>query len=373
MRRRTLIVSTTCATGTALCRPAWAATNDVVVGRFQTATEASEPALRDFLAGVQLGLDNASARGGIFGRKLRWTELDTQQPAALLIAKAQRLATEPGFLAWLGAVGPAQAATLQQMPPEGRAPVVGGAALADHQRAAMRGWHFHVRATQAREAEVLARHLATLRLTRVALVGRSDPTGSAQAATLGRALAQAGIQTLAQAVVTPDAATVQEAARKLLALDPQALVLALPAAQAFELMDMAAALNRHPGFYSVSMGGEEARQIQRLKNPGGLAITQVVPYPWSQTDAQILAWRRQCEPAMVPVGYASLEGYITAQVLVEALRRCGRDLSRGALLASLTQLQMHWGGMDIDFNRGEAGGSRFVELVQVAPGGRYTR
>jgi hypothetical protein len=43
------------------------------------------------------------------------------------------------------------------------------------------------------------------------------------------------------------------------------------------------------------------------------------------------------------------------------------------LQTALGQLQMHWGGMDIDFNRGEAGGSRYVELVQLAPGGRYTR
>jgi hypothetical protein len=29
--------------------------------------------------------------------------------------------------------------------------------------------------------------------------------------------------------------------------------------------------------------------------------------------------------------------------------------------------------MDIDFQRGEATGSRFVELVQIGPGGRYLR
>ena len=60
-------------------------------------------------------------------------------------------------------------------------------------------------------------------------------------------------------------------------------------------------------------------------------------------------------------------------MLIEALRRCGRELGPSQLRAMLTVLQMNWGGMDIDFSRGEIGGSRFVEMVQVGRGGRYIR
>jgi ABC-type branched-subunit amino acid transport system substrate-binding protein len=372
MRRRSLVLS---AAGIGLGLPTWSAgsDNDILLGRLAPLSDVRRPALRDFQAGIQLALDSANARGGIGGRKLRWVPIDTQQSAQMLTVKVQRLATEPGFVAWLGPVGPMQGSTLAQMPADTRAPAVGGLGLVDSQREQVRGWHFHVRASQAREAEMLARHLATVRLSRVAVVCPSDPAGANLAVLLSVALGREGIKTLAQATVTSDSATVQEATRKLMALDPQALVLALPAAQAVEMMEMAAALKRHPGFFAMSMGGEETIAASALKNASGLAVAQVVPYPWSQTDAQILAYRRLCEPAQVKVGYASLEGFITAQVLIEALRRCGRELGPSQLRATLAMLQMNWGGMEIDFSRGEIGGSRFVEMVQVGPGGRYIR
>ena len=372
MRRRALVL-TAAGIGVGLPTGSAASGNDILLGRFAPSNGAHSSALRDFQAGIQLALDSANARGGILGRKLRWVSVDDGQSAPMLAIKAQRLATEPGFMAWLGPVGGVQGPTLAQMPADTRAPAVGGLAVADSQREQVRGWHFHVRASQAREAEALARHLATVKLTRVAVVCPSDPLGAKLASLLSMALGREGIKTLAQATVTPDPATVQEATRKLMALDPQALVLALPASQAVELMEMAAALNRHPGFFSMSMSGEETVAASALKLATGLAVAQVVPYPWSQTDAQILAYRRLCEPALVKVGYASLEGFITAQVLIEALRRCGRELGPSQLRAMLTVLQMNWGGMDIDFSRGEIGGSRFVEMVQVGRGGRYIR
>jgi branched-chain amino acid transport system substrate-binding protein len=372
MRRRSLVLSVA---GIGVALPKWSAAtgNDILLGRFAPLGNARSPALRDFQAGVQLALDSSNARGGVHGRKLRWVSVDDQQSAQMLAIQAQRLATEPGFVAWLGPVSIVQGPTLAQMPVDTRAPAVGGLGVADGQREQVRGWHFHVRASQAREAEALARHLATVRLTRVALVYPSDPAGATLATMLSVALRNEGIKTLAEATVTTDAATVQEATRKLMALDPQALVLALPAAQAIQMMEMAATLNRHPGFFSMSMGGEETLAAKGLNLAGGLAVAQVVPYPWSQTDAQILAYRRLCEPAQVKVGYASLEGFITAQVLIEALRRCGPDIGRSQLRSMLTMLQMHWGGMDIDFSRNEISGSRFVELVQVGQGGRYVR
>lgn len=372
MRRRSLVL-TAAGIGMGLPTGVAAAGSDLLLGRFAPPGDARGPALRDFQAGIQLALDSANARGGIGGRKLRWVPVDDQQPAQMLAIKAQRLATEPGFVAWLGPIGPVQGPTLAQMPADTRAPAIGGLGIGDRQREQVRGWHFHVRASQAREAEALARHLATVRLTRVAVVTPGDPAGATLASLLGAALAREGIKTLAQAAVTPDPATVHEATRKLMALDPQALVLALPAAQSIQMMEMAAALNRHPGFFSMSMGGEETLAAGALKLASGLAVAQVVPYPWSQTDPQILSYRRLCEPAQVRIGYASLEGFITAQVLIEALRRCGRELGRSQLRAMLTVLQMNWGGMEIDFSRGEIGGSRFVEMVQVGPGGRYIR
>jgi ABC-type branched-subunit amino acid transport system substrate-binding protein len=323
---------------------------------------------------MKLAIDGANARGGIGGRKLRWARIDSSGLApAMLAVKAQRLGSEPAFVAWLGPVGAACQAALAQIPPDGRAPCVGALSLQDRQRGELPGWQFHLRATQAREADALVRHLGTLRLSRVALVSRSGPDGNAVAGVLSAALAERGMRPLSQASVTDDPATLQEAARKLVALDPQALLLALPAQQVLGLIEQVRALRRQPAIYAMSMGGGEALIEGGLARAAGLVITQVVPHPWSDAHPALTDYRRACEPAQVRVGYASLEGYLTAQVLIEALRRVGPQVQRRTLREQLATLQLTLAGMDIDFRRGEPAGSRLVELVQIGPGGRYLR
>jgi branched-chain amino acid transport system substrate-binding protein len=67
----------------------------------------------------------------------------------------------------------------------------------------------------------------------------------------------------------------------------------------------------------------------------GLAISQIVPYPWSEVDAVSRDYRQLAERAKVDVGYLSYEGYVNALVMIEALRRTGRDLTRAKLHATL--------------------------------------
>ncbi|MGY0197657.1 ABC transporter substrate-binding protein [Leptothrix sp. BB-4] len=383
MRRRSLLRSSFALAGLpgwpalpALMATAAHAANDdsILIGQIGPQGALLDAACHEQLAGMKLALDDANARGGIGGRKLRWVRLDSGGLApAMLAVKAQRLGSEATFMAWLGPVGAACQAALAQIPAEARAPCIGAMSLQDRQRESLPGWQFHVRASQARQAEVLVRHLGTLRLTRVAIVSRSGPDGNESAGVLGAALAERGLRPISQASVTDDPATLQEAARKLVALDPQALLLALPAHQMLGLIEQVRALKRQPAIYAMSMGGGEALIEGGLKRAEGVVITQVVPHPWSDAQPQLADYRRACEPAQVRVGYASLEGYLTAQVLVEALRRAGPRVQRRGLRDRLATLQLPLSGMDVDFQRGDGAGSRYVELVQIGPGGRYLR
>jgi len=207
----------------------------------------------------------------------------------------------------------------------------------------------------------------------VAVVSRSGPDGNESAGVLGAALVERGLRPLSQASVTDDPATLQEAARKLVALDPQALLLALPAHQMLGLVEQVRALKRQPAIYAMSMGGGEALIEGGLKRAEGVVITQVVPNPWSDAQPQLVDYRRACGPAQVRIGHASLEGYLTAQVLIEALRRAGPKVQRRLLRDRLATLQLPLSGMEVDFQRGLSEGSRYVELVQIGPGGRYLR
>jgi hypothetical protein len=140
-----------------------------------------------------------------------------------------------------------------------------------------------------------------------------------------------------------------------------------------ELMKASWALGWQPSFYGMSIVSGEV--VFKVAGPRtrGLAISQVVPYPWSQADPLVLQYRQLAEAAKVPVGYYSFEGYLNGRVLLEALNRCGRELSRARMHAAMRGLKMRLAGMSLDFTGGDATGSRYVELVQVSHEGRFVR
>lgn len=128
-----------------------------------------------------------------------------------------------------------------------------------------------------------------------------------------------------------------------------------------------------PMFYGMSVvPGEVTAKVVNLQ-AGGLAISQVMPYPWGEVETVTRDYRRLAERAQVPVGYGSFEGYLNGLVMIEGLKRAGRDLTRARLHAALRAFKMRLAGMDIDFTSGSSTGSKFIEMVRVTPEGRFVR
>ena len=139
------------------------------------------------------------------------------------------------------------------------------------------------------------------------------------------------------------------------------------------LMKAAWAKGASPTFYGMSIvSGEVAAPLLGTQSRG-LAISQVTPYPWDGANPDAILFRRLAEQAKVPVSYHSYEGYVAGRVVVESLKRVGRELTRARLHAALRGLKLQVAGVDIDFSGNRHTGSRFVELVQVRADGRFVR
>jgi hypothetical protein len=178
------------------------------------------------------------------------------------------------------------------------------------------------------------------------------------------------LQAAASVFVQVDASNIKESADALAKAAPQAVIMYLRGALPGQLMKagweqgfkpMCDGMSIVAGEVTVKVTGDKAR---------GLAIWQVVPYPWSESDSTTREYRRLADVAKVPVSDYSFEGYLNALVLLEALRRSGRELTRSRLLSTLRSTKMRAAGVDLDFSLNGVTGSRFVELVQMTQDGR---
>jgi branched-chain amino acid transport system substrate-binding protein len=328
--------------------------------------------VKAMLSGAELAFAENRAAGGVHGRIIKLVSLDDELKPDKAVANYEKLLAD-GVFAFFGCVGSGTTAASAPVLARSGAPLIGAYAVADSAREKAKGAAYVVRASTGREAQVLVQHLTTIGVTRIAVAHLDNPGGQEALALVEQALATHQLKPHAAAAMKTDASNAADAAKSLAAKQPQAVVMYLGGALAGELMKATWPLDSNPMFYGMSIvPGELTAKVAGTRSRG-LAICQVVPYPWGEIDPTAREYRRAAEAAKLPVSYYTWEGYLNALVLLEALRRTGRELTRPKLHAPLRALKFRLAGMDIDFTGGGPTGSRFVELVQLTQGGGFVR
>ena len=126
-------------------------------------------------------------------------------------------------------------------------------------------------------------------------------------------------------------------------------------------------------FLNVSFvgSGPLARELDGAGD--GVIVTQVVPLPWDIATPLVAEYHQhlhQYAPGVEP-GFGSLEGYLDAQIVVQALRSAGPALTRAGLTQALDSMtQVDFGGVTVSFSPTDHQGLDVVYLT-ILKAGRY--
>jgi branched-chain amino acid transport system substrate-binding protein len=125
---------------------------------------------------------------------------------------------------------------------------------------------------------------------------------------------------------------------------------------------------------SVSFVGSEALAKEMGSAGEGVIITQVVPSPNDSTLPIVKQYQADMKKSgHQKVDYVSLEGYINAKVIVEALKKAGKELSKENFLETLKKFNGDIGGMKIGFSKKNHQGLKKVYFSQVLKDGRVVK
>jgi ABC-type branched-subunit amino acid transport system substrate-binding protein len=128
-------------------------------------------------------------------------------------------------------------------------------------------------------------------------------------------------------------------------------------------------------FYNVSFVGSKAL-ADALKDEGyGVAISQVVPFPWSPAIPIVKEYQQILSKAgHTDFNFSSLEGFIVAKVMVEGLKRAGKNLTREKLIAALERMNnVDLGEFTVSFSPTNHSGSKYVDLTMIGRGGKFIK
>ena len=249
------------------------------------------------------------------------------------------------------------------------APLTGTAAV----RKPTDGKAFFVRGTYNDEVRAIIRHAKAVGLTRFALVVPSDSFGSPIIPVYRDAVEKEGGKDVAllsvPSVNTTEFGQVVEALR---AATPDVVIAYL--SQTFPEF---IAAYRQAGLaaqvYTISLAyGTKLMEI-KSEYLRGIGITQTTPSPWDRTRpvAREFLEAQRADGEKAPVSFAAIEGYIGAKLLVEALKRAGKEPSPESVRRALRDMpQIDLGGFVVP-NRGE--GLSYVEIGVLDKDGRYRR
>lgn len=346
---------------------------EVVLGQSAIISGPLGVPIRALNAGAQMAFDAVNAQGGVNGRKIRVVTLDDELAPPNAIANYKKLLEEHGVVAMFGCVGSGTTAAAAKLLQEHGCASVGGFAVADSAREKARNHAFFVRASTGREADVLVRQLDTIGIKRIAVAHMDNPGGAEALALVTKALESVQGKPVAAGAVKGDGSNAAQIGRDLAAAQPQAVIMYLSGRQPADLIPAMRAVGASPMFYGMSIVSGELVAKTLGEQARGLAIAQVVPYPWGSVDPEVQTYQRALQQGKAEPSYYSFEGWINAQVMIEGLRRVGRDLTRARLLAAMRSLKMRLASIEVDFTAGGIAGSRFVELVQVRFDGKYVR
>jgi ABC-type branched-subunit amino acid transport system substrate-binding protein len=128
-------------------------------------------------------------------------------------------------------------------------------------------------------------------------------------------------------------------------------------------------------FYNVSFVGSKALADALGKDGVGVAISQVVPFPWGRAVPVVKEYQQLAAKAgFTDYNFSAMEGFLSAKVAVEGLRRAGRNLTRDSYIAALERMQdVDLGGFFVSYSPTNRAGSKFVDLTIIGRGGKFLR
>ena len=315
-------------------------------------------------------------KGGVHGRKIELVSLDDAYVVDKTVENTKQLIGNESVLALLGMFGSANYAAAQPLVDASNMPSLAPYTGADDLRALNSPNTFWLRASYGDEAEKIIAQLTTLGIVKIAVFYQNDAFGKAGLTGVENALKKRDLKLLGSGVYDKAKNDVGEAVKTIAALNPQAVVMISTYKPTAAFVKQMRATGVIPQFFALSVVGYKALQTELGKDVVGIAISQVVPYPWSGTTQvvrEFMAMPKEFQPAS-GITYTTLEGYLAARVMVEALNRAGPQVSREKIIASLNSMRpFDMGGFLVDFGKKNHRGSNFVEVTIVGNHGRLMR
>ena len=294
-----------------------------------------------FALGIDTVLRDLNNRGGIAGRPVKVWRIDDGYEPENTLRNTRSFAEEPDVLALFGFFGtPTSKAALPIAKEAGLtlvAPLTGASALRTEGQTGV----LHFRASYREEAQRIVNHLVNDGFVRIAVAYQNDAYGKDVLASTVEALQTHDLRAVSTAALPRNSTETKQASETIVKSKPDALIVISLSKTMASLVNNVHRNGSRPQLMTISPTGTKAlfRDLPQAA-AFGVGVTQVVPFPWDARHPDVASYQRllrqQEDPEIeVDFDFYSLEGFMAAQWLVQAMETIAPEITRDRLMNEL--------------------------------------
>ena len=372
---RSILIGSLLATNFAFAQSPGVSADKIILGQ---AAVFSGPAAQlgiQMRNGIKSYVDFVNEKGGVHGRKIELVTEDDKYEPSVATGASQALIDKHKVFALLGYVGTPTGVAHLKVTTAAKVPLVGMFTGAEALRVPLNRYVFHVRASYYDETEKMVEQVVSTGGKRIAVFYQADAYGEAGRMGAEIALKKRNMQIHSTGTVERNTVAVEKAVQTIHASQPDAVVMVGAYAACAQFIKLMKAAGSGAQFYNVSFVGSAALANALGKEGLGVAISQVVPFPWATGVPAVKEYQATAKKAgFTDYNFGAMEGFLVAKVTVEGLRRAGRNLTREGFVDAMEKMHdVDLGGFYVSYSPTSHVGSKFVDLTIIGRDGKFLR
>lgn len=345
----------------------------ILIGQTAGHTGVVAGGVKETTDGARLYINWVNGNGGVHGRKIEIVSMDDKFDPKLAAQNAKVLIEERKvFSLFLNRGTPHSEAILPLLKQHG-VPLIGPSTGADLLHHPVNPFVFNVRARYQLEAEKGIVQLSSMGMSRISVIHVNDSFGKDALAGALKGFAAANMKPVGVFSYDRAAGKVDEAVKAALKSDAQATILIGSGANVADMVAQVRGAKSGMQLITLSNNSSSAFVKSLGHNARGVIVTQVFPNPNMATTGIALQMKKLSkESSPIAISHQAMEGFAAAKVLVEGLKRAGKNPTRASFLAALEQLRdFDLGGMSVSYGPGDHTGTEYVELSMISKNGEF--
>lgn len=347
--------------------------NEIRIGQSAHLSGPLGPTFLPVVKGQQMAIDELNSKGGIQGRPVRLITLDDAYDAKRCVENVNTLIDKEKVVALFGLASSTNVGAVLPILGEKKVPLIGVYTGLPALRAKQHPYFFTTMASYRDEIVQMVRNLVTLQKPNIGLVYQNAPFGQMMKPVVEEVAKELGANLVVMVPLEANGSDAVACAQSLAAAKPQAVMFMAFGPSMIPLVKAVRAYLGVP-IYAVSIANSPAILKALGDDARGLAFTQLVPYPYRQTTALTRDLAVAAKRAGVETGYDYMFGYLNMRIVLEIIRRAGRQITPASITKAAEAMNKYDpGGYPVSFGPNKHHGSAFVEIAIVGPGGRWIR